>query len=110
VDRVLAIVATIAAGGLIALQPPVNSQLARHIGIIGSAFVSTALAALVLLVVYVAARGGVSELGSLSRVPWYELTGGVLGAALVVVTLITVRTLGAGVEVASVFAGTEEHT
>lgn len=104
-DRVLAIVATIFVGGLIAFQPPVNSQLGRHTSILGAAFVSTAISALVLLVIYVVAKGGFGELSGLREVPWYELTGGLMGAVLVTVSLVTVRTLGAGGVVAATVAG-----
>jgi len=105
VDRALAIAATICVGGLIAFQPPVNSQLGRHVSVIGAAFVSTAISALVLLVVYVAVKGGFGELSGLRGVPWYELTGGLMGAVLVTVSLVTVRTLGAGGVVAATVAG-----
>ena len=104
-DRVLAIVATICVGGLIAFQPPVNSQLGRHVGVLGAAFVSTTISALVLLVLYTAAKGGFGELSALRGVPWYELTGGLMGAILVTVSLVTVRTLGAGGVVAATVAG-----
>jgi transporter family-2 protein len=104
-DRALAIVATIVVGGLIAFQPPVNAQLARHVSVIGAAFVSTAVSALVLLVIYVALKGGFGELARLREVPWYEMSGGLLGAVLVTVSLVTVGTLGAGGVVAATVAG-----
>jgi transporter family-2 protein len=104
-DRALAIVATIFVGGLIAFQPPVNSQLGRHVSVLGAAFVSTAIGALVLLVVYVVAKGGFGELAGLREVHWYELTGGLMGVVLVTVSLVTVRTLGAGGVVAATVAG-----
>lgn len=105
-DRVpLAIAATVAVGGLIAFQPAVNSQLARHVSVIGAAFVSTAVSALLLLVVYLAIKGGFGELAALRDVPWYEITGGVMGVILVTVSLVAVRTLGAGGVVAATVAG-----
>jgi transporter family-2 protein len=105
VDRALAIAATILVGGLIAFQPPVNSALARHVSVIGAALVSTTVSALLLLVVYVSVKGGFGELTRLREVPWYELTGGLLGGVLVAVSLVTVRTLGAGGVVAATVAG-----
>ena len=105
-DRVpLAIAATIVVGGLIAFQPPVNAQLSKHVDVVGAAFVSTAISALVLLVIYVAVKGGFGELAGLREVPWYELTGGLMGAVLVTVSLVTVKTLGAGGVVAATVAG-----
>jgi len=104
-DRALAIAATIVVGGLIAFQPPVNSQLGKHVGVLGAAFVSTAIGALVMLVVYVAAKGGFHELGSVGDARWYELTGGLMGVVLITVSMVTVRTLGAGGVVAATVAG-----
>lgn len=105
-DRVpLAIAATVVVGGLIAFQPPVNAQLAKRVDVVGAAFVSTAVSALLLLAIYLAMKGGFGELRGLRGAPWYELTGGVLGAALVTVSLVTVRTLGAGGVVAATVAG-----
>ena len=99
-ERPLALVAVLIVGGLIALQPPVNSQLARETSILGAAFISTAIAAVVMGVVFFAA-GGASQLSAVWSVPPIYLTGGLLGAVLVVVTLVAVRTLGAGGVVAA---------
>jgi bacterial/archaeal transporter family-2 protein len=67
---------------------------------LGAAFVSTAISALVMGVVFVAS-GRLSQLGSVPSVPLIYLTGGLLGAALVSVSLVAVRTLGAGGVVAA---------
>ena len=104
-DRALAIVATILVGGLIAFQPPVNSQLGKHVGALGAVLVSTAIGVLVLLVVYAVANGGFGELAGVRDARWYELTGGLMGIVLVTVSLTTVRTLGAGGVVAATVAG-----
>lgn len=99
-DKVLAVLATLAVGGLIAFQPPVNSQLAKHTSILGAAFISTAISAIVMGALFLVA-GKAGELGRLGDVPLGYLVGGLLGAALVTVTLVTVRTLGAGGVVAA---------
>jgi transporter family-2 protein len=104
-DRALAIAATIFVGGLIAFQPPVNSQLGKHISVIGAAFVTTAIGALALMVLYVVTKGGFGELRGLGDARWYELTGGLMGAVLVTVSLMTVGRLGAGGVVAATVAG-----
>jgi transporter family-2 protein len=103
VTRALALLATLAVGGLIAFQPPVNNQLARHTGILGAAFVSTAISAVVMGLIVVAS-GGTSQLSGAAHIAPGYLTGGLLGAALVTVSLVTVRTLGAGGVVAATVA------
>lgn len=99
-ERPLALVAVLIVGGLIALQPPVNSQLARETSILGAAFISTAISAVIMAVLFFAA-GGASQLSAVSSVPPIYLTGGLLGAVLVSVSLVAVRTLGAGGVVAA---------
>jgi transporter family-2 protein len=100
VDRALALIATLFVGGLIAFQPPVNSQLAKHTSVLGAAFVSTAISATVMGVLFFVS-GGAPQLRSAFSAPVGYLTGGLIGAALVSVSLVTVRQLGAGGVVAA---------
>jgi bacterial/archaeal transporter family-2 protein len=99
-EKLLAVAATLVVGGLIAFQPPVNSQLGRYTSVLGAAFISTGISSLVMAVLFFASGKG-GELGRLGDVPPGYLVGGLLGAALVAVTLVTVRTLGAGGVVAA---------
>jgi transporter family-2 protein len=103
VERVLALLATLAVGGLIALQPPINSQLAKHTSTLAALFVSTAIGAVAIGLVLVAA-GGVGDLAGVGSTPVLYLTGGLMGVLLVGVSLVTVRTLGAGGVVAATVA------
>jgi bacterial/archaeal transporter family-2 protein len=100
VERVIALLATLVVGGLIAFQPPVNSQLAKYTSVLGAAFVSTAISAVVMGVIFFAS-GGASQLRDAASAPPLYLTGGLLGAVLVSVSLVTVRELGAGGVVAA---------
>jgi bacterial/archaeal transporter family-2 protein len=104
VARSLALAATLLVGALIAAQPPVNSQLARHTSVLGAAFISTGISAAVMGVLFFAS-GRAGELGRVPRVPLIYLTGGLFGAALVSVSLVTVRRLGAGGVVAATVCG-----
>jgi bacterial/archaeal transporter family-2 protein len=103
-ERVLAVIATLAVGALIAFQPPVNSELGKHTSVLGAAFVSTMISALVLTLI-MAFAGEWNRLGGLTETPAAYMTGGLLGAILVTVTLVTVRTLGAGGVVAATVCG-----
>jgi transporter family-2 protein len=105
VDRGLAVVLTALVGGLIALQAPINSQLGRSVGSFQAAFVSFALGTLILAVASGLARGGWGQIGNLTQVAPYYLTGGLLGAMYVTAVLVTVRSLGAGGVVAATIAG-----
>ena len=99
-ERPLVLLAVLVVGGLIALQPPVNSQLARETSVLGAAFISTGISAVVMGVLFFSS-GGVSQLSALPSVAPIYLTGGLLGAVLVSVSLVAVRTLGAGGVVAA---------
>jgi transporter family-2 protein len=94
-DRGLALLVTLAVGALIAFQPPANAQLARHVGDLGAAFTSLMISTLIIGVLLVAA-GEVSHLSGLGEFrPTYSL-GAIGGAAIVIVTIVAVRPLGAG--------------
>jgi bacterial/archaeal transporter family-2 protein len=102
--RLLAVLATIGVGALIALQPPVNSELAKRTSVVAAAFIATAIAALVLGALAVA-LGEVGHVRRIPHIPPAYLTGGLMGAVLVSVSLVTVRTLGAGGVVAATVTG-----
>jgi bacterial/archaeal transporter family-2 protein len=103
-SRVLAAVATVGVGALIALQPPINSELGKRTSVIAAAFISTAVAA-VLLGLLALVLGEAGYVRRVPHIPVIYLTGGLMGAVLVSVSLITVRTLGAGGVVAATVAG-----
>jgi bacterial/archaeal transporter family-2 protein len=95
VDRGVAVLLTAAAGGLIALQAPINAGLGRATGSLPATLVSflvgtVALAAIVVL------SGKAEGLGSTFDVSWYYLLGGLLGAVYVANALIAVSAIGAG--------------
>ena len=102
-DRNAAILATAFGGGLIAFQAPINGRFGREIGALPAASVSFALGLSALLAL-VTIRGEVGRIGEAASVPWWYLTGGLLGAVYVTTVLITVGTLGAGPVVAATIA------
>lgn len=103
-ERLVAVLATIAVGALIAFQPPVNSELGNRTSVLGAAFISTAISALIMGVLALA-LGEIGQVRRIPHIPVIYLTGGILGAALVAVSLVTVRTLGAGGVVAATVTG-----
>jgi bacterial/archaeal transporter family-2 protein len=103
-DRGLAVILTAVAGGLIALQAPINAELGKATGGLAAALVSflvgtIALAAIVLL------SGKAGGLGSAFDVSWYYLVGGLLGALYVTNALLAVSAIGAGGVAALTVAG-----
>jgi len=103
-DRGVAVLLTACAGGLIALQAPINAGLGRSTGSLPAALVSfaigtVALAAIVLL------SGKAGGLGSTFDVSWYYLLGGFLGAVYVTNALVAVSVVGAGGVAAATITG-----
>ena len=93
-----------AVGGLIAAQPAVNAGLGKETGNLAAALVSFAIGTIVLAVI-VALAGQAGSLSGALDVPWYYLTGGILGAAYVFTALVTVGSIGAGGVAAATITG-----
>ena len=101
----VAALAAAAAGGLIALQAPINGMLGRTVGSIPAAAVSFTIGTIALIGIALLFAGGFGRIGEAGSLSWVYLTGGVLGAIYVTTALIAVRTLGAGGVTAATIAG-----
>ncbi|WP_374287629.1 DMT family transporter [Desulfovibrio desulfuricans] len=80
------------AGCVVALQPPINAALGRTVGLLESGLVSFAVGTL-----FLAAAVLMLGRGSLLRVveiPAWQLSGGVLGAFMVVATTMAAPRIG----------------
>jgi transporter family-2 protein len=90
-------------GGMaVALQPSINARLAQKIGILESACISFAVGTLVLLlVVFISGRGTLKGVYSAA---WWELTGGILGALFVSLTIVVVPRIGTSATMAAIIA------
>lgn len=103
--KVLAVLATAFAGGLVALQAPINGTLGKAVGSLPAATISFALGLVALTAITLLVGGGFGDVGEARNLSWYYLTGGFLGAVYVTTSLIAVRTLGAGGVTAATIAG-----
>jgi len=104
VDRGVAVILTACAGGLVAMQAPINSKLGKSVGTFAAASISFLIGTAILLAI-TALRSSDVHLGGASGLAWYYFTGGLLGAAYVTTVLVSVRTLGAGGVTAATIAG-----
>jgi len=101
----IVVLATVFAGGFIALQAPINAGLGRAVGSIPAASISFAIGTAALVAITLLLAGGYGRVGEISGLSWYYLLGGVLGAIYVTTALIAVQTLGAGGVTAATIAG-----
>ena len=90
-------------GGIaIATQPSINGRLAQKTGVLESSCISFTVGALALLaVVLLSGRNGLRGIADAS---WWELTGGLLGAFFVTMTIIVVPRIGTTAAMAAVIA------
>src|ERR1044072_5876611 len=86
-DKGLAVILTAVAGGLIALQAPINAGLGRAPGRRPAALVSFGVGTIALAAIVVLS-GKVGGLGSTFDVSWYYLLGGLLRAIFVTNALV----------------------
>jgi transporter family-2 protein len=103
--KAIAVLATAVAGGLVAMQAPVNSGLGKAIGSLPAASFSFAIGLVALIGITLVSGEGYGQLGQIGDLFWYYLIGGLFGAVYVTTVLISVRTLGAGGVTAATIAG-----
>jgi transporter family-2 protein len=104
-SKALAVMATAVAGGLVALQAPINSGLGKAVGSLPAASFSFAIGLVALVGITFVSGEGFGQIGEIGGLSWYYLIGGLLGAVYVTTVLISVRTLGAGGVTAATIAG-----
>jgi bacterial/archaeal transporter family-2 protein len=106
VSKELAVLATVAAGGMVAAQPPINNVLSDKVGSLGAASVNFLVGTVLIVALALVFEGGIRGSESVPSPAWYYwVFGGVAGVAIVLTTLVTVRELGAGGITAAVIAG-----
>jgi bacterial/archaeal transporter family-2 protein len=106
VSKELAVLATVAAGGVVAAQAPVNNVLSKKLGTLGAVSVNFVVGTLIVLVVTFVFAGGIKNVEGIDWPSWgYWVFGGMAGVAIVLTTLVTVRELGAGGVTAATIAG-----
>jgi transporter family-2 protein len=103
-DRGVAILMTAAAGGLIALQAPINSVLGKSTGSLAAALVSFGIGTIALAII-VTLAGQAGGVGAITDVSPIYLIGGLLGAVYVTCALIAVPAIGAGGVAAGTITG-----
>ena len=91
-------------GGIaVAVQPSINARLARIVGVLESSCISFAVGTLALfVVVLLVGRGSMRGIAGAS---WWELTGGLLGAFFVTMTIFVVPRIGTAAAMAAIIAG-----
>lgn len=95
VSKPVALICALAAGGLVALQPPANAALSRHVSDLGAALVSLTISVAIIGTLLVV-LGHPGRLSGISGFRLEHAIGGIAGASIVAVSIVAVRPLGAG--------------
>ncbi len=91
-------------GGItVALQPSINGRLAQRVGAVESSCVSFLVGTLALLTI-VLLGGRLGNLRAIADARWWELTGGLLGAFFVTLTIVIVPRIGTASAMAATIA------
>ena len=93
----------VAGGFLLALQPPINAALRSRVGVFESALISFLVGTIVLVAIVAVKREG--NLLAVRGTPPWMLTGGLIGAIFVTVTLLAAPRLGVTGLVVATLAG-----
>jgi bacterial/archaeal transporter family-2 protein len=106
VSKELAVLVTVAAGGVVAAQAPANNVLSNKVGTFGAGSVNFLVGTVMILVItFVFAGGFKGDEGAESPAWYYWVFGGFAGIVIVVTTLVSVRELGAGGVTVALIAG-----
>jgi bacterial/archaeal transporter family-2 protein len=95
VSRPVAIICTLLVGLMAALQPAANATFSKIVGDLGAAFASLVISAIFIGVLLLLV-GDPGRLSGITAIRPEHVLGGVAGAAIVSVTLVAVKPLGAG--------------
>jgi transporter family-2 protein len=102
----LSLLAALLLGGALSVQVGINAQLRTAIGHpVVAAAASFVVGTIGLLLVIAAVRPGLPSWTQLTRVPWWQWTGGLLGALYVAAAIVLAPRLGAAALLATIVAG-----
>jgi transporter family-2 protein len=89
-------------GVFVALQPLINANLAVRVGLVQSSFISFAVGTAFLAGVLLIYNHG--SLRAASSAPWWQFTGGILGAFFVTTIIMAVPRIGTTAALAAAIA------
>jgi transporter family-2 protein len=105
VDKGVAVAVAAVVGGVVVMQGPLNSQLARSVGGLEASVVALGVSFTALLMLS-AVTGGIGGVRNIGDAPWHVAVGGGLAGAVFVASIVwTIRALGVGGLTAVTIAG-----
>lgn len=103
---VILVLASVLAGALIAAQGPIFARMASHSGgALQAALIAFGLGFLVILTLIFIAGSAAPKIAELRQAPNWTWFGGVIGAAMVMLSIVAIPRIGVGVFISSVICG-----
>lgn len=100
------LLAAVAIGACLALQPPINAVMGRTLGSpLLAAVLSIAISLIVVVPVWLTVGQGAGDLGRVTSLPWWVLIGGAIGVVFVAGSVIVGPALGIALFFVCVVAG-----
>jgi transporter family-2 protein len=93
----------LAAGAATSIQAGVNGALGKKVGIIEAAFVSFLVGTVFMFIIFLFARKGTIQ--NVFEVPKWQLTGGLLGAAYIMIMVNAVPRIGMAAALITLIVG-----
>lgn len=102
----LMIAATVVAGALVAAQGPIFARMAVHSGgPLQAALIAFGLGFLVILLLNIVAGSAVPKFEDLRQAPYWTWAGGVIGAVMVLISIVIIPRIGVGAFMSAVICG-----
>ncbi len=100
------ILAAVAIGACLSLQPPINAVMARTLGSpLLAASISIAISLVFVVLVWLTWGKGAGNLGQIKALPWWVIIGGILGVVFVAGGVMVAPVLGVALFFVCVVAG-----
>lgn len=105
-SQILYVVAAIAIGACVSVQPPINAVMARTLGSpMLAASISIAISLVVVLLMSLGIDGGAGDLSQVRALPWWIVVGGIVGVVFVAGGVVIAPVLGVALFFVCVVAG-----
>jgi transporter family-2 protein len=105
-NNLFSVLAAVAIGACLSVQPPINATMARALGSpLLAACISVTISLVFVIAVWLVSRGPRGELAQLSGLPWWVPLGGIVGVCFVVGGVVVAPELGVALFFVCVVAG-----
>jgi len=105
-NNIVYVLAAVAIGAALSLQPPINATMARVLGSpLLAALISISISFIVVVALWLSWGKGIGDISQVRMLPWWVIIGGVIGVIFVAGSVVVVPVLGVALFFVCVVAG-----